>query len=63
MAGVLRLDQGREPSKASTRVMGLLEQSRRATEAAQTQVVQGSGEKWPASGCVNKVESVAFLVN
>ena len=52
MAGVLRLDQGRELSKASMGVMGLLQllqQSRRATETAQTQVVQGSGEKWPDS--------------
>ena len=66
VAGVLRLDQGRELSKASMGVMGLLQllqQSRRATETAQTQVVQGSGEKWPDSGCVNKVGSVGFLVN
>ena len=53
--------QGTEQGKHESE--GLLQQSRRATEAAQTQVVQGSGEKWPDSECFNKVESVGFLVN
>ena len=45
--------QGTEQGKHESE--GLLQQSRRATEAAQTQVVQGSGENWPDSECFNKV--------
>ena len=63
VAGVLRLDHSREQSKASMGVMRLLQQSRRPTEAAQAEVVQGRAGKWPDSGCVDKVESVGFLVN